>query len=269
MGNRFNCIAMVLIAAGSALSTGSAAAQQPPRDMIVFSWAAGADVHHQSYREPSLDVSEDGWFGGLTGDLRLTYNQWQLRGEALLAYGKMDYSGSGTINGIDDVELELRLLGAYALPLNTKGDQLTPYAGYGYRLLADFMGGHTSSTGRFGYDRLSQYHYIPIGLESLVGIAPGWALKPTIEYDYFIEGTQDSYLSPELHNTQNSGYGARASLFARTSYGSNPIEFGPFVRYWHIDQSNTQTAANSQFVITGFEPQNHTVEAGLGFKFWF
>jgi hypothetical protein len=268
---------LLAVAGGVALADSDAAAQRAaPPNTLTFSWAPGVEVHHQSYREPSLAVSEDGWFGGLTLDARAVYNAWQLRGEAQLAYGRMDYSGSGNINGIDDLQAEFRVLAAYALTFNSRGDQATPYVGYGYRYLGDYVGGKTSSTGAVGYDRVSQYHYIPIGLETRFGLAPGWSVKPRAEYDYFIHGTQDSYLSQavrglgDLHNGQTSGYGIRGSITAETYFGATPVEFGPFVRYWHIDQSDTQPVVFRGITVGGgFEPDNHTTEVGFGVKVWF
>jgi hypothetical protein len=254
----------------------SGADAQSPFDGAKLSWALGGEIHNQTYREPSLSVKEDGWFGGLTADGRIEFNALQLRGEGRLAYGRMDYSGSGTVSGIDDVVFEARVLAAYAFTVNPQGDQITPYAGYGYRRLVDYLGGKITTTGAAGYDRLSQYHYLPVGVESTWGIAPGWSLKPTVEYDHFIAGSQDSYLSQvnrglsDVHNTQNSGYGLRGSVMARTNWNSTPVEFGPFIRYWHIDQSNTSPVTfNGVTIGGGFEPANHTTEAGLALKFWF
>lgn len=277
MRKRQSFAVLATVVAGMLLAGTKAEAQRAaPPNTIGFTWAAGLEVHNQEYREPSLGVKEDGWFGGGTLDARLSYNAFQLRGEALLAYGRMDYSGSGKIDGIDDLEFEARLLAAYALPLNARGDNLTPYVGYGYRLLEDYLGGKVSSTGAVGYDRQSQYHYIPMGLEATFGLAPGWAVRPRAEYDYFIRGYQDSYLSQvsaalgDLHNTQTSGYGVRGSITAVTNFGATPVEFGPFVRYWNIDQSDVQPVTFRGVTVGGgFEPANHTTEVGFGVKVWF
>lgn len=265
------------IATAVLLYASAATAQQPaPPNTIAFDWAVGADVHHQAYREPSLGVRENGWLGGLTLDGRLEYNLWQLRGEMLADYGRMDYSGSGTANGIDDVEFEARALVGRVLPLDPQGNQLTPYVGFGYRLLADYLGGKTTSTGAVGYDRLSQYEYMPIGLEALIRIAPGWGIKPSAEYDYFIHGTQDSYLSQvnrglsDLHNSQDSGYGWRGSVMVVRMDNPRPIEFGPYVRYWNVKQSDTQPINFRGVTVGGgFEPANHTTEIGVAAKVWF
>ncbi|MDB5408668.1 MAG: hypothetical protein JWL84_3580 [Rhodospirillales bacterium] len=114
---------------------GSAIWSQPPANTPIFTWAAGVEGHYQAYREPSLGVSEDGGFGSVTLDGRVTFNQWQLRGEGSVVYGMMDYSGSGMIDGINDLEIEARIIGAYVFTIDTLGNQLTPYSGYGYRRL--------------------------------------------------------------------------------------------------------------------------------------
>jgi hypothetical protein len=135
---------------------------------------------------------------------------------------------------------------------------LTPYAGYGYRRLVDYSGGELTTTGHVGYDRVSQYHYVPIGLEALFRVTPSWAFKPTVEYDYFIAGKQDSYIYGGIENDQESGYGLRASLMAVTGVGSRTIELGPFVRYWNIDDSKVDRGF--------YEPANETLEVGGALK---
>ena len=261
--------AAVALWAGTLLA-GAAAAQG---NATKFSWAVGAEGHYQRYEEPSLNVSEEGPFLGVTLEAQADIELWMLRADGRFAYGNMDYQGSGTIDDIDDLVAEGRFVIGRILPLGGDGDRITPYAGYGYRRLIDYLGGKVSTTGARGYDRLSQYHYVPIGLEGQFRVAPNWSIKPTIEYDYFIEGSQDSYLSQavaglaDLHNSQNSGYGLRASLMGITTIGSRPVEFGPFVRYWNIDDSDVQPV-NFQGVTVGggFEPANETIEVGLALK---
>jgi hypothetical protein len=48
---------------------------------------------------------------------------------------------------------------------------------------------------------------------------------------------------------------------AATTWADRPIEFGPFVRYWNIDDSEVKSGF--------FEPENETVEAGLALKLGF
>jgi hypothetical protein len=253
------------------LLSGTAAAQN-----VTTSYSFGTEIHRQEYREPSIDVSEKGWFGGLTGDAIVAFGLWQLRIDGRVAYGMMDYSGSGTEDGIDDYVFEGRVVFGRVIPLGPGGNRITPYAGYGYRVLYDTLGGHTTSSGAVGYDRLSQYHYIPIGIEAGFRLNQNWAIKPTVEFDWLIQGTQDSYLSraiaglSDLHNTQDSGWGVRGSIMFQTSVRGTAIEFGPFVRYWDIDQSNTEGVSFQGVTVGGgFEPANHTIEAGAALKVLF
>jgi hypothetical protein len=262
--------AVALAVAGSLTFAADASAQATP----AYSGSAGVEVHHQRYREPSLDVTEEGWFGGLTLEAQAEYMLWRFKADARLAYGQMSYSGSGTVDGINDYVFEGRLTVGRALPIGARGgSRLTPYAGYGYRRLYDELGGKVTSTGALGYDRLSQYHYVPVGLEGLFFLSDSWSIRPTVEYDYFISGSQDSYLSQtglglgDLHNSQDSGYGVRASLMFGTIVGSLRMEFGPYFRYWKIDQSDTQPIVFAGVTVgSGFEPENDTYEAGLAVK---
>lgn len=263
-----------IVAALSALLMSGVLAEAGAQNAITYTGSVGIEAHRQMYREPSIDVTEDGWFGGLTLDGQAEYQLWQLRADALFVYGRMNYSGSGTVDGIDDVELEGRIAIGRAIPVGAEGrNRITPYFGYGYRRLLDYLGGKVSSTGAHGYDRLSQYHYVPIGIEGQFRLGDAWSIKPMIEYDHLIRGTQDSYLSQavaglgDVHNTQHSGYGVRGSLMAGTTAWSWPIEFGPFVRYWNIKQSDTRPVTfRGVTVIGGFEPANHSIEVGLALK---
>jgi hypothetical protein len=186
----------------------------------------------------------------------------------------MNYTGSGTVDGIDDRVFEGRLTVGRALLLGAQGgSRITPFLGYGYRRLYDELGGRVTSTGALGYDRLSQYHYAPLGVEGLFFLGDRWSVRPTLEYDYFIAGSQDSYLSQtglglgDLHNSQDSGYGVRASLLFGTIIGSLRMEFGPYLRYWKIDDSDIQPVVFSGVTVGGgFEPANETYEAGLAVK---
>jgi hypothetical protein len=268
-------IAIAFVVAAAFLFSEAASAQN---SRTAYTGSLGVEVHRQEYREPSLDVSEKGWFGGLTADGIAAMGKWQLRADGRVAYGQMSYSGSGTEDGIDDFVFEGRILVARAIPIGAhgNGNRITPYFGYGYRRLYDNLGGHITSSGAGGYDRLSQYHYLPVGIEGQFRLSQSWAVKPTFEYDHLIQGMQDSYLSQaasglgDLHNTQDSGWGLRGAIMFQTLMGSRPIEFGPFVRYWNIEQSDTKAVTFQGLTVGGgFEPANHTIEAGAALKVLF
>jgi hypothetical protein len=261
---------------GAALLLSLAAGADAAAQEAKFSWAAGAELHYQRYEEPSVGVEMEGPFLGGTLEGRLDANLWMLRADGRVAYGVMDYSSrdTGSDEGIANYVFEGRIVGGRTLPFSADAS-VTPYAGYGYRTLYDDGGGRRTTTGHAGYDRWSQYHYIPIGIDGDFRLSPSWSMKPNFEYDYFITGTQTSYLSDvrgfsDVENDQDSGYGLRASLMFATNWGQRPIEFGPFVRYWNIDQSDLQPLYfNGGLVALAFEPENETIEAGLAFKLRF
>ncbi|MBI5149627.1 MAG: hypothetical protein HZA28_02495 [Candidatus Omnitrophica bacterium] len=65
---------------------------------------------------------------------------------------------------------------------------------------------------------MSNYFYLPVGVEALNQIAPGWKIASNFEWDIFLAGEQTSYLSdvdsgyPDPENNQKRGYGVRGSL---------------------------------------------------------
>jgi hypothetical protein len=245
--------------------------------------AIGVEANYQEYNEPGM-MKETAGFVGVTYDGQLTIRKWQIRPEVRFSFGQMDYSSyrTGTVSGIDDYEFEGRMLFGYSFHslsplLNKHGVVLTPYIGYGYRRLQDNFGGKTTSTGAKGYDRISQYNYVPIGIEAFYKeIIGDISLKPTVEYDVFIGGNQESDLSqvhsalPNVNNSQERGYGIRASLLATAEVQSAIIEFGPFIRYWSIADSKPVTGTvvvnGITYNGTALEPANNTIETGLAFK---
>ena len=93
------------------------------------------------------------------------------------------------------------------------------------------------------------------------------------EFDLFWWGQQHSHLNDvdpsygDLVNTQDTGYGARVKI--PLIYKGEKLSFAvsPFVRYWHIDDSSVN--ASSTKAITGYEPDNATIEYGVDLSFYF
>jgi len=110
-----------------------------------------------------------------------------------------------------------------------------------------------------GYRRESNYWYVPLGLTSRLMWINGGRFALNAEYDYFVGGTQRSFLSDagfvDFLNHQHGGSGARGSFL----YEGTDWSFGPWFSYWHITQSDS--------VCSGFlcvdEPNNRTTEYGL------
>ncbi len=173
---------------------------------------------------------------------------------------------TGEAFGEKHYSYELRAMGGYDYYLK-HGLIATPYAGFGYRYLLDDNGGKRTTTGNWGYDRESQYYYIPIGIDLGRELSEKWKLKWNGEYDWFMTGQQKSHFEDDpygnytqmLSNPQPRGYGARSSV--KLSRASELVDFfvEPFVRYWHIQPSAVSCTSET----CGIEPNNRTEEYGL------
>ncbi len=130
------------------------------------------------------------------------------------------------------------------------GFVVSPYAGFGYRLLSQSGGGMATSTGAPYYDRQSTYNYIPVGVIHRMAANDNKAtLVTTLEYDYLISENQYSGLSStngtsngvtysgvsNIKNSQNSGYGLNLSIM----YKEDIWGVGPYLKYWNISRSET------------------------------
>lgn len=220
------------------------------------------------YTEPRVDVEIDGQQIGARGAYRRSFGANRFfRTDARIAYGELDYRGSGVANNNPNLIFEPRVV--LGREMQTGGGVVfASYAGLGYRYLYNDLRGQ-SSTGALGYRRYSHYFYLPIGLSAMFTTASGVQLMPTIEYDYFIRGRQYSQLADtgiagliNSENTQRSGHGYRASF--RVVH--RKLFVSPWFEVWKIDDSDiTQISATS----FGFEPANKTREIGVdvGYRF--
>jgi len=229
----------------------------------------GPEIYYYHYTEPSF-AHLQGAFYGVAGFYKVTQDAFSLKLEVHGAGGSLDYSSpiSGTDNGITNYTVEPRLLVQATFKAGSQV-QVTPYLGFGFRYLFDGQSGTVASTGAAGYDRSSNYYYMPFGVEVPIAVADGWKITPTAEYDLFLYGHQHSYLTDvpgfqnDLDNTQHRGTGFRASLMAEGKTPIGEFQFGPFVRYWRIGASNLQPVIfDGMQVGVGQEPANHTIELG-------
>jgi hypothetical protein len=236
---------------------------------LEHEFTIGPELSHITYKEPGV-MTEKGWFYGIAGSYTLkvpvlTDMKVTVGPEFKLAKGKVDYNSpiSGSLNGIDDVLFEARLLGGAEFQV-TKDMALRPYTGFGYRSLVDDSQGMTTSTGAWGYKRWIRYYYIPVGVAYSYGFAQDWKLKAYAEYDLFLRGKVTSYLGylpgyEDIKNTQKSGYGLRAGLNVSKKFTSWSVSFGPYVKYWKIKDSQVTTDSYGRGWI---EPRNHSTEIG-------
>ena len=251
------------------------------RDTVNHSntFEVGFEYNRFRYVEPVFDLVDKGNLFGIYGSYTARPAKHEnlyediidvYRIEGRFNYGKVDYksNGSGTLADIPDWTYEIRLLGGKDFLL---GDsfRITPLIGFGFRYLNDDAGGMQASSGSYGYEREAHYFYIPLGLEMTTRIADHWTITPSIEYDIFIQGTQDSHLSdvpggfPDLRNKQHQGYGVRGSIKLVKEMNPFSLVVEPYIRYWDIQDSDTATVAGSSFLVTGLEPANNSTEYGI------
>ncbi len=224
-------------------------------------WFAG--LHYYAYDEPGV-MTEKSRLPSLTVGYQNLDALWEdssqnflespkLAGVAEATIGLTKYDGSGTVN-----TSYTKFLGEVYLPV--VGDF---YAGVGYRSLTDNLGGLTTTTGASGYDRLSQYFYIPLGITFA-----GNDGRFKAQYNFFVSGKQDSYLSDtgyylDMSNDQKSGSGLDLS------YTPNSGQFQVYFRYWSIGKSEVSNLyyTNGSLYGTGWEPKNNTLELGYRLSF--
>lgn len=238
-----------------------------PRDRF----SVGIEGFYSNYEEGSIGMEESGPFGSLTGSYTHYFSpRWygalDLRG----SYGYADYSSSsGEISDITQWETENRLLAGY--DFTYAGNSLKVYSGLGTRYFSDEAKGKVSSTGALAYDRRIFQLYLPIGATYEFS-AYGIDFAPNLELDPIFWGNVSSRLGSipgyyDVENRQTSGLGIRAELMMRqlNSAGSG-WEFGPFLRYWDVPDSDTTTDPASNVWV---EPENSRLQAGAALKYRF
>jgi hypothetical protein len=257
------------------LGVGSISAQTETSSLLKkHTFELGPEISYIIYKEPGL-MEEKGMMYGLFGSYTY-HNKLMLKVEGKGSWGQVDYDGElqdgtpYTIDNITDYMLEFRGLVGYDFPV-AEATIFTPYIGIGYRYLND-----DSSSDPAGYERESNYLYSPIGISFIVGLANDWSIGVTGEYDYFWGGKQKSHLSDfdpglnDVKNRQKKGYGLRGSIALQKKIRTVAIKVEPFIRYWNIKKSETETITYYGTPIgTGWEPKNNSTEVGvmLGVKF--
>ncbi len=230
----------------------------------------GLETFYFDYEEDGL-MEEDGFMYGLIGSY--TYhgdNKLMINTSLEFGLGELDYDGQtweGTpLKGDnDDWIVEWRGLVGYDYVL--RGNEVvTSFVGIGYRYWNDDM----DFTG--GYEREIAYWYSPIGVKTDSSLSDNWTWGISVEYDLFWSGKVKSHLSdidpglndPEVDQDFGDGYGLRFSLhFKRKFTGNYALSIEPFIRYWDIDKSDTDTLTYYGIPIAYvWEPENDTMSYG-------
>ncbi len=238
----------------------------------VHSFEIGFEAFHKEYKEPDV-MNEKGMMYGV--GLAYTYHdKVMFKAGLLVAYGEVDYENSGKLDGIPDRHVELRGLLGYDFPIDPSF-LITPYIGLGYRFLRNDAAGMITTTGARGYNRESNYFYTPVGIALIKMLPEGWTLAAEAEFDYLWYGKQYSDLSdanplyPDVDNQQDQGYGIRGAIRIEKKITYSAIFFEPFIRYWHISQSDDTIFTAGGTTYRGYEPKNNTTEIGarIGLRF--
>lgn len=224
----------------------------------------GINTSSITYTEPMI-MREESSMTGVTGRYSYFYHGSFRALEVHYSAGFVDYQGSGTIENIPDSMLEIRGLFGGKAAINLAYETFF-YIGIGYRNLNDDGADRISTTSAVFYERDQTYIYVPIGLEvvSKRRHRP-WGLSGRIEYDFFLSGTNHSYLGEvsgyeDITLHQRSGYGYRLSLGLTRHFQNASISIEPFYRYWNIDDSLvTYDSSNRGWI----EPYNHSKELGV------
>ena len=245
-------------------STVSAFSLDPSSELFI-----AIPLAHYEYREPSF-MKDHGYFYGLSLSMA-HYEPFMLKGEAIFAQGKVDYKSKSTGNEKNDQDgrIELRTLLGLPIAMQEQG-KLIPYVGFGFRFFRDDSSSRISSTGAWGYNRESNYLYLPLGLEWWVNLNTDWQTRLTIEIDPLWHGFQESDLSSggflDITNKQTSGYGIKLQYKFIVAKQQRNYFIEPYFHYWNIKHSKPAidyVTFDPDAIYTGREPHNLTREAGL------
>lgn len=243
----------------------------------LHTFEAGFYLSGKTYREEEGDFMKDSAF------MKGFYLNWQyhnkiyLSVENIFAFGSTDYSNpmGQSADNIPETMSENRLIIGYDI-ITRNTLVLVSYTGFGYRRMSMDGTGIETAPGYYLYDRVSNYYYLPVGIE-LEKNLKGWDIETILEYDFLIEGRQESYLSqvaywyPDVKNDQKSGFGlkARVSFVKRGSRVDWVLT--PFINYWKISESEHITTiiyppASPPLLLEVWEPRNDSFEWGVRFS---
>jgi len=231
----------------------------------------GPEIYRFEYEESGMQ--DTGTFYGITvgytlrnwipdtDTKNLSDNKKMFGVELRFAGGEVDYDGqlmSGEpyrVSNIPDKTFEARFL--IGPDLLRKNHLSTFYTGIAYRYLHD-----DSSSDPAGYERESNYLYLPVGYQFHQITDARWSFAATIEGDLLLYGVQRTDLGAlDANNEQHTGLGFRTSLKFQNRSEDHIFSIEPFFRYWDIDDSETEKYLR--------EPANETIEFGMQFKWLF
>ncbi len=253
--------------------------------MRTHAWEVAPEIYNFTYEEPGVMEDEGTFYGVLvsyTGrrertrvrrnpdtasDDSVRWSTFKIEGR--YSWGEVDYDGGiydpdtqtttpYEIKGIDDHVFGIGFLWGQEWDPATFLNGI--HVGIAYRYLND-----DTSFDPYGYERESNYVYVPIRLNAVVGSRNTWQLGFMAELDVMLVGCQISHIEPTIYNWQYGGVGAQGAI--ALTYRSNAIDFAvaPFIRYWWVPESETDEVYYEDYYVEYVEPENNTTEYGLRF----
>jgi hypothetical protein len=229
-------------------------------------WSIGLVVGYMDYKEPGL-MREYGPLYGANGSFTLLTEsnlQWNFEGEFLggkLLYDGGSQAGARYTKPTTDWILNTRVTAGLYKNM-TPTWSVTPFAGFGFRVLNDKIEGSGS------YNRNISYVYFPLGAQLAGFVTHDWSLSFAADLDIMVYGTVISRLSdvdpdnPDITN-HNKGLGGRLIATVRKDMGLYAIHAGAIYQKWKIDESDgvKVTIGNQTGILS--EPANEFDFFGL------
>ncbi|MDR3256296.1 MAG: hypothetical protein LBT18_01345 [Endomicrobium sp.] len=232
----------------------------------------GFEVINYLYKEPGL-MKLTGTKQGLFIEWVERKDNWFSALQFRFMTGEVDYDGAlmdGTkykYNGHPDHYFECKGLAGFVIPALNDCLEYRPYCGLGYRCLINKRGDDPR-----GYDRESQYLYLPMGVNVKYKCKKELTFDICGEFGLLLFGIQKSdfkeIIGEIIENKQNKGYGLRLSCKISKVVKKTTFFIGPFIRYWNIDKSDEVPIkillVNGELVDgKSYEPKNYTLESGV------
>lgn len=240
-------------------------------------FSLGAQGFWDRYREDIASLQSDSGYGAITGGWEHYFTpQWFTRTELRGSLGDEHYkSTSGTSNGTTQWEFEGRLLAGFDLAYD-RDTHVKPYIGLDMRYYRDEGKDTFTNLGFEGYDRRIFQTMLPVGV-TYEFPAYGLHFAPTIEGGPLLYGNVSTRLENipgyyQITNHQHSGYELRGDFLTSALHDDGRgWQFGPFVRYWHFDDSDVAHTppAGPDNATDWIEPKNSRLQLGAELNYLF
>ena len=239
----------------------------PPGGQITL----GLQGYQDRYNEPGPGVNvHTNYFGGVAGYTQRFGDHYFWTIDGRVAHGNESYnSPSGIVDNVPEYEGEARLTAGHEYAFESSW--LSAYTGLGSRIFRGDGKNHFTNLGAFDYDRRIEQLYAPIGATWRTLFIGHMTMTSSLEVDPLLIGSVNSRLSngggPNVVNTQGflTGYGLRGEvMFGAPIADNKTVEFGPFFRYWNINNSTPNIQNCGGWVCNVLlEPDNKRTQIGI------